>query len=111
MRKSNERLRRAIEAGDAAAASRADRELHAVYIDATGNPKLVEILLSLKAKLRRLEVIRLGGSVVAARSADEHDDLIDSLAGGDVEAGSGEIEPKEAKHESNRSLRPGPGRP
>lgn len=89
MRKSNERLRRAIEAGDAAAASRADRELHAVYIEATGNPELVEILSSLKSKLRRLEIVYFGGSVIAARSADEHDDLIDALTRGDVEAAVG----------------------
>ena len=53
--------------------------------------RLVEILLSLKAKLRRLEVIRLGGSVVAARSADEHDELIGALADRDVEAAIGFI--------------------
>lgn len=91
MRKSNERLRRAIEARDAVTASRADRELHAVYIELTGNPELMEILSSLKAKLRRLEIVYFGGSVIAARSADEHDELIDALARGDVDAAVGMV--------------------
>ena len=86
MRKVNERLRRAIEEGDAVSASRADRELHAVFVEATGNPELIDILSSLKAKLRRLEIVYFGGSVIAVRSADEHDDLIEALARGDVEA-------------------------
>jgi len=86
MRESNERLRRAIETGDAVTASREDRELHGVYIDATRNPELIEILASLKAKLGRLEIVYFGGSVIAVRSADEHDHLIDALAQADVEA-------------------------
>lgn len=91
MRKSNERLRRAIEAHDAVAASRADRELHAVYVELTGNPELIEILSSLKAKLRRLEIVYFGGSVIAGRSADEHDELINAIAARDVEAAVGFI--------------------
>lgn len=91
MRTSNERLRRAIEAHDAVAASRADRELHAVYIELTGNPELIEILSSLKAKLRRLEIVYFGGSVIAERSADEHDQLIEALARGNVEAAVGMV--------------------
>lgn len=86
MRKLNERLRRAIEAHDAVAASRADRELHAVYIELTGNPELIEILSSLKAKLRRLEIVYFGGSVIATKSGDEHDELIDALEDRDIEA-------------------------
>lgn len=89
MRKANERLRRAIDEGDAVTASRADEELHAVYVEATGNSELVDILSSLKTKLRRLEILYFGGSVIAARSADEHDDLIDALGRGDVETAVG----------------------
>lgn len=85
MRASNERLRRAIGAGDAVSASREDRDVHGVYIEATQNPELIEILSSLKAKLGRLEIVYFGGSVIAARSADEHDELIDALAKSDVE--------------------------
>lgn len=85
MRASNKRLRRAIDAGDAVAASREDRDVHGVYIEATRNPDLIEILSSLKAKLGRLEIVYFGGSVIAARSADEHDELIDALAKSDVE--------------------------
>lgn len=85
MRKANERLRRAIKEGDAVTASRTDRELHAVYVDATGNPELIDILSSLKTRLRRLEIVYFGGSVIAERSADEHDQLIEALARGNVE--------------------------
>lgn len=86
MREANQRLRRAIKEGDAVSASRTDRELHSVYVEATGNPELVDILSSLKTRLRRLEIVYFGGSVIAARSADEHDDLIEALARRDVEA-------------------------
>ena len=89
MRASNERLRRAIDVGDAVAASREDRDLHGVYIEATHNPELIEILSGLKAKLGRLEIVYFGGSVIATRSADEHDDLIDALARANVEAAVG----------------------
>lgn len=91
MRKLNERLRRAIEVHDAVAASRADRELHAVYIELTANPELIETLSGLKAKLRRLEIVYFGGSIIAARSADEHDELIDAIEHRDVEAAVGFI--------------------
>ncbi len=135
MRKANQRLRRAIEAHDAVAASGADRELHAVYIELTGNPELIEMLSSLKAKLRRLEIVYFGGSVIAAKSADEHDELIDALEGRDLDAAVGFIignwqqsyerilargdvtlqskmhRTEGGKHESRRSLRLDPGRP
>lgn len=86
MRDANMRLREAIARGDAVAASSADRELHAVYVEATGNEELAGILADLKAKLRRLEIVYFGGSVIAERSAVEHDELIAALERRDIAA-------------------------
>lgn len=86
MRRCNERLRSAIAAGDAVEASRADGDFHQVCIEATGNQELITILAGLKIKLRRLEIAYFGGSVIASRSVDEHDELIVALHRGDVAA-------------------------
>src|SRR3712207_9069687 len=51
----------------------------------TGNSDLVRIVDDLKTKLRRLEVAYFGGSIVAERSAEEHEELLAALRKGDVE--------------------------
>jgi DNA-binding GntR family transcriptional regulator len=56
-----------------------------VYIEAAGNPELVKILSGLKVKLRRLEVAYFGGWLVASRSVDEHEAVIDAVRRGDIE--------------------------
>jgi DNA-binding GntR family transcriptional regulator len=85
MERCNARLRRALDAGDPVEASRADADFHQVFIDATGNPELGKILSSVKVKLRRLEVAYFGGSLVASRSIEEHEAVIDALRQGDVQ--------------------------
>src|SRR6266568_1032106 len=79
MARSNARLRAALEAGEGVEASRADAEFHQAYINATGNSELVKILSGLKIKLRRLEIAYFGGSVVASRSIEEHELVIEAL--------------------------------
>ncbi len=85
MTRSNARLRAALETHDPVLASRADAEFHQVYIDAAGNPELVKILAGLKVKLRRLEVAYFGGSLVASRSIEEHEAVIEAIRRGDIE--------------------------
>jgi DNA-binding GntR family transcriptional regulator len=85
MARANARLRAALEAHDPVVASRADAEFHQVYIEAAGNPELVKILSGLKVKLRRLEVAYFGGWLVASRSVDEHEAVIDAVRRGDIE--------------------------
>lgn len=80
----NERLRVALNEGDAVEASHADDDFHQVYIEATTNPELIKILRGLKVKLRRLEVAYFGGTLVASRSALEHDELVAAIRVGEI---------------------------
>lgn len=91
MRRANTRMARAIESGKPVEASREDAELHRVYLEATANPELIRIVSDLKLKLRRLEIAYFGGSVTAARSVEEHEELIRSLAGGDFDAAANAV--------------------
>jgi DNA-binding GntR family transcriptional regulator len=79
MAAANERLRSAIDGGDAVAASRADAAFHDVYIAAAGNPELAAIVARLKLKLRRLEIAYFGGSSAAVVSVREHARLLEAL--------------------------------
>lgn len=79
MEQANRRLRSALKRRDAVGASRADREFHSVYVRRTGNPELIQILDWLKAKLRRIEVVYFGGTMVAEASAEEHDRVLRAL--------------------------------
>jgi DNA-binding GntR family transcriptional regulator len=84
----NERLRHALEAGWAVEASLADSAFHQVYVNATRNPELVRILAGLKAKLRRIEVAYFGGNIIATRSVQEHERLVEDLRRGEIERAS-----------------------
>jgi DNA-binding GntR family transcriptional regulator len=86
MRRWNARLRAALDANQPIEASQADAQFHQVFIDATRNPELAQILSGLKAKLRRLEVTYFGGSLVASRSVDEHEIIIEAVERGDIVA-------------------------
>lgn len=92
MSRVNDRLRGALGDGRAIEASEADREFHEVLLGKTGNPDLVRILDDLKAKLRRLEVAYFGGSIIAERSAEEHEELLAALREGDVERARAAVE-------------------
>jgi DNA-binding GntR family transcriptional regulator len=92
MSEANERLRKALERGQGVEASKADREFHQVFLDRSDNPELMRIIDDLKAKLRRLEVAYFEGCMVADRSVREHEQIIEALIAGDVEAASNAVE-------------------
>jgi DNA-binding GntR family transcriptional regulator len=81
----NERIREALAKGDALAASEADRAFHAKLVGAAANPELTRVLADLKLRLRRLEVAYFEGRVLATRSPEEHDLVIERLSAGDGE--------------------------
>jgi DNA-binding GntR family transcriptional regulator len=92
MEEANARLRDALRAGEAVQASLEDRNFHEVLLENTGNPDLTRILENLKMKLRRLEVAYFGGSIVAERSVEEHEELLAALRAGEVERASRAVE-------------------
>ncbi len=92
MSEANERLARALEGGGAVEASAADRDFHEVFLSRTNNPDLVRIVDDCKAKLRRLEVAYFDGCMVADRSVREHEEIIEALKEGDVEAAADAVE-------------------
>jgi DNA-binding GntR family transcriptional regulator len=81
----NERLEAALKAEDPVVASEADRAFHEVFVSGSGNADLIEILDDLKAKLRRLEVAYFGGRMIADRSVQEHEAVVEALRNGDAE--------------------------
>ena len=80
----NEGLRRALAAGDALGASRADAAFHQVYIERAANAELSRLLGEVKAKLRRLEVAYFGECAGADRALAEHEAIAAALGDGDL---------------------------
>jgi DNA-binding GntR family transcriptional regulator len=76
MREANRRFELAIEWGDVEAALRADDELHAVPVRASGNQALAAVLDQFTPVVRRAERLRVS-SVDGRASAARHDQLID----------------------------------
>lgn len=92
MEAANARLRLALENGEAATASKVDRDFHDVFVRRSANPELMKILKDLKIRLRRLETLYFGGCVVAAKSADEHGEILKALRNGDYRLAARAIE-------------------
>lgn len=86
MRQANVRFAEAVSAGDAAAALEADEELHRVPVEALGNRALEAVLDQFDPVVRRAERSRFRTD--GASSVERHDQLIDSIADGDVDAAS-----------------------
>jgi DNA-binding GntR family transcriptional regulator len=84
MAAANRQLAKALAAGDPIGASRADARFHDVYIEATGNPFLINILQDLKIRYRRVEVTYFEGSSLATDSVVEHRQILESLRSGDI---------------------------
>ena len=84
MRAANERFGEAIEAGDVAAAVRADDELHDIPVRLAGNAAVAATLDRYTPLLRRLEHARFS-SALAWNSVERHTRLIDALEKNDVE--------------------------
>lgn len=91
MERANLALARALNARDAAAAARADREFHAALARASGNPELVDMLDGLKMKMRRLEIAFFHANL-GRESLSEHRQIIRALRERDVERASRGIE-------------------
>jgi DNA-binding GntR family transcriptional regulator len=91
MERANQRLVDALAAGDAVAASGADREFHGVYIDLCGNAELIAILQEAKVKLRRLERHYFSRHP-SRESVAEHTALLTALELGDIAGATAAIE-------------------
>lgn len=81
----NTKIAKAVDDGDAIAASLADTEFHNVYIEKSGNQHLIDILQDLKIKFRRVEVTYFDGSACAMVSIEEHAAILDALKHRDLE--------------------------
>ena len=77
----NETLRDALEGGDAQETADADVAFHNVWVERTGNRKVAELLADLKARLRIAEGALFGADTQPPTSPDEHDAMIEALAG------------------------------
>ena len=84
MRRANADLSEALRSRDPVKASKADARFHEVFIHASRNPHLIDILADLKIKHRRLEVIYFEGTACASDSVREHRKVLDALESGDA---------------------------
>jgi DNA-binding GntR family transcriptional regulator len=83
MQEANQRFERAIEWNDVEAALRADDELHAIPVRASGNRALAAVLDQFTPVVRRAERLRFA-SVDGRASAARHDELIGLCRVGDA---------------------------
>ena len=63
----------------------ADREFHLTILASLGNPKLLEMVGSLRDQSRLLGLGRLAGSDLFLKSTREHELLLDAMEAGDAE--------------------------
>ncbi len=80
----NTALATALQGNDPVAASKADEEFHAVFIQRSQNIHLINILKDLKIRYRRLEVNYFGGTACGDVSVEEHKSIISALKSGDI---------------------------
>jgi DNA-binding GntR family transcriptional regulator len=80
MRAANQRLR---EATDSIDGSNADDAFHRALIADCGNQALLDVVLPVRHALLPYERIYFAGAERRARSADQHDTIIDAVAAGD----------------------------
>ncbi|TCO54170.1 GntR family transcriptional regulator [Actinocrispum wychmicini] len=91
LKAANKRLAKAVRAGDAAAAAKADSDFHDVIIAIADNTWLTSIVGDLTVHLRRLEVAYFAGGTTANQSVHEHKRAISALAKGDLGAAESAI--------------------
>ena len=82
LRALNERLARAVSAGNVADAIELNDRFHGYVAELAGNRQLAALLDELKRPLRRLEEWYYSGTERGERSVAEHSALIDALEGG-----------------------------
>jgi DNA-binding GntR family transcriptional regulator len=63
----------------------ADREFHLTILASLGNPKLLELIGSLRDQSRLLGLGRLAGSDLFLKSTKEHELLLDAMEAGEAE--------------------------
>jgi DNA-binding GntR family transcriptional regulator len=80
MRTANQRLR---DAHDAREGSEADDEFHRELTACCGNPALLDVIEPVRHALLPYERVYFAGADRRARSADQHDAIVDLIAGGD----------------------------
>lgn len=92
LRAVNDRLAKALDVGDARAASEADTDFHDQIVHRAGNRDLGAIIAQLRVRLRRLEIAYFDGTAAGHQSVIEHERVIAALESGDRDAGGHEIE-------------------
>lgn len=75
----------------------ADREFHLTLLGALGNPKLLELVGSLRDQSRLLGLGRLAGSDLFLKSTKEHELLLNAMEAGDAE-GAADIMSSHMRH-------------
>lgn len=75
----------------------ADREFHLTLLGALGNPKLLELVGSLRDQSRLLGLGRLAGSALFLKSTKEHELLLNAMEAGDAE-GAADIMSSHLRH-------------
>jgi DNA-binding GntR family transcriptional regulator len=80
MRAANQRLRDATGAVDG---SDADDEFHRALIADCGNQALLDVVLPVRRALLPYERVYFAGAERRARSADQHDEIVDAVAAGE----------------------------
>lgn len=83
MTEHNQRLRRALTAGDPVAAREADRAFHDVVLGLADNAYLVTAIEPLLLHARRLETLYFRETELGLESCEEHSLIIDAIAAGD----------------------------
>lgn len=86
MREHNEQLLEAIRAKDPVAAREADRAFHGVLVRLAQNPYLESAIDPLLTHIRRLEALYFRDDKPGRKSYEEHEQIIDAVAAGDLEA-------------------------
>lgn len=84
MRAANERFERALIELDVETALSSDDEFHSVFVTASGNPVIREVLEQTTPVIRRIERMRFG-TFAARGSIAQHARIIESASNGDAE--------------------------
>ncbi|HEY2598335.1 MAG TPA: GntR family transcriptional regulator [Candidatus Dormibacteraeota bacterium] len=92
MEAANREMAASLNSGEPRLAWVADSAFHQTLADHAGNDQLTHMLSELKLKLRRLEVAYFSGSILAAQSVSEHDEVIAALRAGDLERAARGVE-------------------
>lgn len=91
MAEANRQLRAALDEGRGMDAPEADARFHELFVRKCGNSHLIRIMDDLRRKLRRAEIAYFEGGIVAAESANEHDQVIADLRRGEYELAAASI--------------------